>query len=156
MQITHLMGAHIREVYEGNNWTGVSIADVINDVNWQQAQQKTIGSPNTIASLLHHLYYWNGIIQQRMNGENPSVPETNGFDVGEFNSESDWGILKEKTQQSFMQLAEAVKNFPEEKLSETYATGKSAYYKNFQGIVEHAHYHLGQMVIIKNLLQQVP
>src|SRR6478735_6069121 len=136
MQITHLMAAHIREVYEGNNWTGVSIADVINDVNWQQAQQKTIGSPNTIASLLHHLYYWNGIIQQRMNGENPSVPETNGFNVGEFNSESDWGILKEKTQQSFMQLAEAVKNFPD--------------------IVEHAHYHLGQMVIIKNLLQQVP
>ena len=156
MKTTHLIAAHIREAYEGNNWTGVSIADIVNTINWQQAQQKTIGSPNTIAGLLHHIYYWNGIMQQRLHGEDPFVPATNGFDVDEFSSESDWDILKEQTHRSFIELAEAVKNFPEEKLNETYAEGKSDYYKNFQGIVEHAHYHLGQMAIIKNLLQQVP
>ena len=155
MQITYLIAAHIREVYEGNNWTSVSIVDIVNGVNWLQAQQKTIGSPNTIAALLHHIYYWNGIMQQRLNGEDPFVPETNGFDVDEFNSEKDWDVLKEKTHRSFIELAEGVKNFPEEKLSETYAEGKSSYYKNFQGLVEHAHYHLGQIAIIKNLLQQV-
>jgi len=152
MNISNLIAAHILEVYERHNWTDVNISNVIKGTSWQQAQQKTAGSPNTIASLLHHLYYWNGIVLQRLYGKNPFVPDANGFDVGELNNESDWNALKEKTRRSFIELSEAVNSFPEEKLTETYAEGRSSYYKNFQGIVEHAHYHLGQMVIIKKLL----
>jgi uncharacterized damage-inducible protein DinB len=152
MSIPHLIAQHITEVYEGDNWTGVSITDAIKDVNWQQAQQKTIASSNTVAALLHHIYYWNGIMMQRVNGINPSIPDTNGFDVDELKNENDWNDLKEKTHQSFIALANAVKNFPEEKLDEISPTGRSSYYKNLQGIVEHAHYHLGQIVIIKKLL----
>jgi len=152
MRILHLIAQHILEVYEGNNWTDVNIAGTIEDVSCQQAQQKTVASQNTIAALLHHLYYWNGIMMQRANGENPSIPAANGFDVDELKNENDWNDLKEKTHQSFIELANAVTNFPEEKLNETSPTGRSSYYKNFQGIVEHAHYHLGQMVMIKRLL----
>ncbi len=152
MKITRLIAQHMKEIYEGNNWTDVSIIETIKNVSWQQAQQKTIGSANSIASLLHHMFYWNGIMMQRLKGSNPSVPETNGFSVGEFNNENDWQKLKEKTHESFIQLASMIEHFPEEKLEETYAEGKSTYYKNFQGIVEHAHYHLGQMVIIKKLI----
>lgn len=154
MQITDIIAAHIKECFEGENWTGVNIADTLKDVNRQQAQQHTSASQNTIASLLYHLYYWNGIIMQRINGNNPSIPDSNGFDVSELKNENEWIELKEKTHQSFIQLANAVENFPEEKLNETYAAGKSSYYKNFQGIVEHAHYHLGQMVMLKKLIKQ--
>ncbi|HEY2727220.1 MAG TPA: DinB family protein [Parafilimonas sp.] len=153
MKITSLIAQHIKEVYEGNNWTDVNIAETIKDLSYQQAQQQTAASKNTIAALLHHLYYWNGIIMQRSKEINPFIPETNGFDVDEFKNENDWQRLKEKTHESFIQLTALVENFPEEKLEETYAEGKSSYYKNFQGIVEHAHYHLGQMVILKKLLK---
>jgi uncharacterized damage-inducible protein DinB len=153
MKIINLIAEHIKQVYEGDNWTSISIAETVNDVSWQQAQQHTAASPNTIASILHHLYYWNGILMQRLEGNNPSIPEANGFDAGELNDETDWNELKEITHQSFIQLADAVKNFPEEKLKVTYAEGKSSFYKNMQGVVEHAHYHLGQIVIIKKLLQ---
>ena len=155
MQLTHLLAQHIKDVYEGNNWTDVNISQTLQNINWKQAQQQTEASPNTIASLLHHVYYWNGILMQRIKGEDPNVPEENGYDVPFINNEDEWNVLKEKAHQSFIQLAEAVKNFPEEKLSETYAAGKSSYYKNFQGIVEHAHYHLGQIVILKNLISAI-
>jgi len=148
-----LLVENILQVYEGNNWTDVNINDTIKDITYEQAQQKTAASSNTIASLLHHLYYWNGIIMQRLEGENPSIPEANGFDVEKLNNENDWDILKEKTHQSFIQLTVAVSKFPEEKLYDTYAEGRSSYFKNLHGIVEHAHYHLGQMVILKNLIR---
>jgi uncharacterized damage-inducible protein DinB len=153
MKITHEIAAHIRDCFDGENWTDVNICDTLKDVSWQQAQQHTPASQNTIASLLHHIYYWNGIMMQRIEGINPSVPDSNGFNIGELKNENDWNALKEKTQQSFKQLANAVENFPEEKLFETSPAGRSSYYKNFQGIVEHAHYHLGQIVILKKLLQ---
>jgi uncharacterized damage-inducible protein DinB len=154
MKITDKIATHIRDCFDGENWTSVNISDTLKDVDWQQAQQRTTASQNTIDSLLHHLYYWNGIMMERIKGINPSVPDLNGFDAGELKNENDWNDLKEKTHQSFIQLADAVKNFPEEKLFETSPTGKSSYYKNFHGIVEHAHYHLGQIVILKKLIKQ--
>jgi uncharacterized damage-inducible protein DinB len=154
MNITNVIATHIRDCFDGENWTGVNVAYTLADVSFLEAQQRTAVSQNTIASLLHHLYYWNGIMMQRIKGINPSVPDSNGFDVDELKNENDWNGLKEKAHQSFLQLADAVKNFPEEKLFETSPTGKSSYYKNFQGIVEHAHYHLGQIVILKKLIKQ--
>ncbi len=156
MTITNLIAQHLKEVYEGNNWTDVSIEATIKDIDWKQAQQQTEASPNTIGSLLHHLYYWNGIIMQRMKGETPVIPEENGYDVPYLNNEAEWSTLKEKAHQSFVTLAEAIKNFPEEKLADNYAPSiSSTYYRNFQGIIEHAHYHLGQIVILKNLIANV-
>ena len=153
MKITDEIAGHITDCFDGENWTGVNISDTLKNINWQEAQQRTAGSTNTIASLLNHLHYWNGIILHRSKGENPTVPDSNGFDVDELKNENDWNDLKEKARKSFIQLADAVKNFPEEKLKDTYAEGKSSYYKNFQGIVEHAHYHLGQIVILKKLIK---
>lgn len=153
MNITDFIAGQLAEVYNGNNWTDVSIADTIKDITWQEAQQKTDASSNTIASLLHHLYYWNGILMQRIKGDDPSIPEVNGYDVEELKNENDWDELKNKTHASFMQLADAIKKFSEEKLEETYAEGKSSYHKNFQGIVEHAYYHLGQVVILKKIIK---
>jgi uncharacterized damage-inducible protein DinB len=156
MIITTLIAQHLRQVYEGDNWTDVSIKATIKDIDWKQAQQQTEASPNTIASLLHHLLYWNGIIMQRMKGETPLIPEENGYDVPFLRNEEEWNALKEKTHQSFIGLAAAIKNFPEEKLQDTYSPSiPSTYYRNFQGVVEHAHYHLGQIVILKNLITEV-
>ncbi|HVX25109.1 MAG TPA: DinB family protein [Parafilimonas sp.] len=152
MNILNAIAMHVTDVYDGENWTDVNIANTLSDVTWRQAQQQTAASKNTIASLLHHLYYWNGVMMERIKGNNPSVPNSNGFNVDVLKDENDWSELKEKTRVSFVQLADAVKNFPAEKLFETSPTGRSSYYKNFQGMVEHAHYHLGQMVIIKKLL----
>ena len=152
MRITDAIANHIKECFEGENWTDVNITGTIKDITWQQAQRQTAASQNTIASLLHHLYYWNGIMLQRIKAINPSVPDANGFNVNELKNENDWNNLKDKTHQSFIQLADAVKSFSEERLFETSSTGKSSYYKNFQGIVEHAHYHLGQIVMLKKLL----
>jgi uncharacterized damage-inducible protein DinB len=156
MIITSLIAQHLKEVYEGNNWTDVCIEATIKDIDWKQAQQQTEASPNTIASLLHHLLYWNGIIMQRMKGEAPIIPEENGYDVPFLKNEEEWNVLKEKTHQSFTELAAAIKNFPEEKLMDNYSPSvQSTYYRNFQGITEHAHYHLGQIVILKNLITEV-
>ena len=153
MIITHLIAAHIRKVYEGSNWTEVSIAGAISNISFQQARQLTAASPNTIASILHHLSYWNEIMRQRMQNNNPEITADNGFYIEALKNEDDWQALKQEAHQSFIQLADAVLHFPDELLDTTYTTGKSTYYKNLQGIAEHAHYHLGQMVIIKNLLQ---
>lgn len=143
----------IISVYEGNNWTSVCIAETIADITLNEAIMKTPASPNTIASLLNHLMYWNEIIMLRMKGEEPVIPDSNGFDVRLLNNDEDWQQLIHDVHQSFIELADEVRAFPEEKLLDETNNGISTFQENFHGIAEHAYYHLGQIVILKHLVK---
>lgn len=48
-------------------------------------------------------------------------------------------------------FATDLERFPENKLWDDFSEGKYGnYFRNIQGIIEHTHYHLGQIVFIKN------
>jgi hypothetical protein len=48
-----------------------------------------------------------------------------------------------------------IEQLPEGKLGETFFDEKYGnYYRNLHGVIEHTHYHLGQIVLIKKILLQ--
>lgn len=154
MKMTHLIANNIAKVFQGDNWTEVSVRDTLQDITKDEAVMQTSASRNTIAALTHHLYYWNHFIMQRMQGIEPPATEANGFDVPELKTEESWQELINLTRESFIALSEATKNFPEERLNEKTPNGKSTFYQNLNGIAEHAYYHLGQIVMLKHLVKR--
>jgi len=154
MKITELLAENLLNVLEGGNWTEVSILDVLSDVSYLEANTTTPASQNTIASLVHHLMYWNGVIVQRIQNRNPEIPAVNGYDVEPPTSEKDWQLLVEQVKHSFAELADAIKQFQPERLNEPTNFGQSTFSKNLFGIVEHAYYHLGQIVILKKFVKR--
>jgi hypothetical protein len=59
----------------------------------------------------------------------------------------------EKTWSDAEKFAALVENMPDSKLAETFVNKKyGTYYRNLHGIIEHTHYHLGQIVLIKKIL----
>jgi uncharacterized damage-inducible protein DinB len=153
MKLTELIAQHLIEAHEGNNWTDVSIKDAIADIGYKEATTETNASHNTIAGLVHHLSFYNDVVTKRLFGNIPVIGESNGFDVPAIVSEEDWKKLKDRNIKSAAELAAAVRAFPENKLFELTVTGTSTHYKMLHGIVEHAHYHLGQIVLLKNLIR---
>ena len=153
MNITELIAQHLIEVHEGENWTEVNMKDTLADVDHREAMQVTEASENTIASLLHHITYYNDVVMQRLSGINPAINESNGFDVVAITNEDDWIRLKELNLQSAQQLAGKIRELPEEILLDITVTGRSTYYKTLHGLIEHAHYHLGQIVLLKKLVR---
>ena len=154
MKIAALIAQHIIEVHEGGNWTEVNIKDTLADVSYKEASLVTKASYNTIAALVHHLSFYNEVVLKRIMGINPRINETNGFDVPAIRNEQEWEQLKKRNLESAYQLADAVKGLPEERLFELTVTGHSTHYKALHGIAEHAHYHLGQIVLLKKLIRQ--
>lgn len=154
MKLTDYIAQHIIDVHEGENWTEVTIKDVLTDVNYKEAITVTNASPNTIASMLYHVSFYNDVIKQRLAGINPSINSANGFDMPPITNEEQWQQLKQRNLESARQVADAAKNFPEEKLFDVTVTGHSTHYRNLHGIAEHAHYHLGQMGLLKNLIRK--
>jgi hypothetical protein len=50
-------------------------------------------------------------------------------------------------------FANLIEQMPENMLWEDFFEGKYGnYYRNLHGIIEHAHYHLGQIVLIKKMI----
>lgn len=151
MKITELIAQHIIEAFEGGNWTEVSLRDVLENVDYREATTVTKASYNTIAALLHHLNFYNDVVSMRLMGIDPIIDEINGFNVPSIKSEEEWQQLKEAAYASAHNLADKIRKFPEERLKEQTVPGLSTYYKTLHGIAEHAHYHIGQMFLIKRL-----
>jgi uncharacterized damage-inducible protein DinB len=147
------LAKHFRHFHFGGNWTSVNLKDTLSDVSWQQANTK-VHNLNTIAALVFHINYYVGAIIKVLQGEPLTASDKFSFDIGPIQSQQDWEELLHKTYTDAETFARLVEQLPDSQLSETFADEKYGnYYRNIVGVIEHSHYHLGQIVIIKKLLQ---
>lgn len=151
MKIASLVAEHIAGVVHGN-WTEIYLDDVIADVTYAEALKVVPGAGYTIAALLYHIAFYNNIVLQRLQGGHPDIDGSNGFDV-HINSAEEWLILKQNSLSAFKQLAAYVETMPVEQLWQTTGTKAHTFYKSLHGIAEHAHYHMGQIVLLKKLVR---
>jgi hypothetical protein len=153
MNIPETIAQHVLDVHEGNNWTEVDLTQTLRDVTLAEATTLTPASPNTIASLVRHLTFWNRVMARRAQGQATEIPDANGFDGPSLHSEADWQALLAELWQSARELAASIRRVPVEQLAEPILPAYSSVYKNLHGTAEHLHYHLGQLVILKNLVR---
>jgi hypothetical protein len=67
----------------------------------------------------------------------------------------DWEKMLEKTFTDAEKFAALLETLPAEKLEENFVEEKyGSYYRNMHGIIEHTHYHMGQIVILKKMIQE--
>lgn len=154
MNLTAFIARQIREVHFGGNWTDVNLQDTLKGITWQQAVAK-IDHLNTIAALVYHINYFTVAVTKVLEGGPLTSSDKYSFDVPPIQSEADWENLTSKNWADAERLAELVEKFDAEKLEDDFTDKKyESYYKNLQGIIEHAHYHLGQIVLFKKLISE--
>jgi hypothetical protein len=154
MKVTEQIANHFREIHFGGNWTEVNLKDSLADINWQQATTK-VYTLNTIAALVYHSNYYVSAVLKVLVGEPLYANDKNSFDHPPIQSQEDWEKLLNKTWDDAESFASQVEQLPESKLWETFRLEKYGnYYRNIHGIIEHTHYHLGQIVLIKKILTQ--
>lgn len=154
---THL-AKHIRDVHSGGNWTTSNLKDNLAGLTWQQATTQ-VHSFNTIATLVYHINYYISAVLKVLEGAPLHASDKLSFDLPPIRSQEDWENLKNKTFTEAQQFAHLVEQLPEPALWEDFTDGKYGnYYRNIQGIIEHTHYHLGQIALIKKIVleQELP
>jgi uncharacterized damage-inducible protein DinB len=154
MNLPFQIAKHFREVYFGGNWTSSNLKDNLADVDWQQATTQ-VYSLNTIATLVFHINYYVTAILKVLQGELLDAHDKYSFTHPPISSQLAWEEMLDKTWADAKKLADLIEKLSESKLWETMADEKYGnYYRNFHGIIEHTHYHLGQIVSIKKILSQ--
>lgn len=152
MSINKEVAKQLRQVHFGGNWTSVNLKETLTDVHWQQATQKVLNF-NTIAVLVFHMNYYIDAVMKVLQGEPLTAKDKYSFDHRPIESAADWESMKEKLWKDAEAFALLIENLPDNKLQDIFIDEKYGnYYRNLSGIIEHCHYHLGQIVIIKKLL----
>lgn len=154
MNLSSNIARHFQEVYFGGNWTSSSLKETLADVSWQEATT-SIESCNTIATLVFHIHYFVSVTSKVLQGHPLDGNDKLSFDHPPIKSEEDW---KKFTEQCFREgeaFSQLITQLPETNIWENLADEKyGTYYRNLQGIIEHTHYHLGQIALLKNILRQ--
>ncbi len=152
MKSTGQIAKQFRDVHFGGNWTAVNLKEVLADINWKQAATR-VDSLNTIAALVYHMNYYVAAIIKVLQGGPLDAHDKFSFDHPPVLSQEDWEILLDKTWTDATEFARLVEQLPDGTLWEDFSEKKyGSYYRNLHGVIEHIHYHLGQIVLIKKML----
>ena len=152
MKLTNQIAKHLREVHFGGNWTASNLKDGLRDVTWQQVTT-SVDSFHTIAELVYHMNYFVTATLKVLRGGPLDAKEKLSFDHPPIASREDWDGLLEQTWTDVEELATAIEQMPESQLWEPFVDEKyGTYYRCLHGPIEHCHYHLGQIALIKTML----
>ena len=153
MKLTSLLAKHLRDVHFGGNWTSVNMKDTLAGVTWKQANTQ-IYTLNTIVKLVFHIHYYIHVVSEVLSGKPFNAHDQFAFASPPIDSEEDWHDFLDTIWSETEVFAKQIEQLPDSKLDEVFQQEKyGTYYRNIQGIIEHTHYHLGQIMLIKKLLQ---
>jgi hypothetical protein len=154
MSVSKQLAKHLRDVHFGGNWSTVDLKTVLSDVTLEQAKTQ-VHSLNSIFSITFHMDYYLDVLirvleEHVLDGKDElswisEAPET----------QEEWEGFQKRIWEKAEKAALLIEQLPDEKLTENFVDPKyGTNYRNIAGIVEHVHYHLGQIVIIKKLVME--
>ncbi len=155
MNLSEQIAKHLREVYFGGNWTGSNLKDNLAGINWQQAT-KQVYSCNSIATLVYHINYYVVAQIKVFQGLPLDAHDKFSFDLPPITSQEGWDKLMTKELNDGETLIRFISEMPDTVLEDSFANEKYGnYFRNLHGMIEHTHYHLGQIAILRKIIIQV-
>ncbi|WP_419869173.1 DUF1572 domain-containing protein [Chryseobacterium sp. CT-SW4] len=153
MSSTLQLAKRFREILLDGDWiANTNFKEQLSDVIWKQATEK-IGSLNTIAMLTFHIHYYIAGIVNVLEGGELEIRDQYSFDLPPVESQEQWERLLNQLWNDAEKFAYLLEQMPEFRLDEIFTDEKyGTYRRNIDGMIEHSYYHLGQISLIKKLL----
>ncbi len=142
----------ILEVYIDGKWiANTNYKEQLQSLTWEQAIFK-INNLNSIAELTYHInYYLNGILTA-FEKDKLEIQDKYSFAMPSISSALEWNNLSDKLLANAEALSVKVAAFDDDKLQEVFFDEKyGSYERNIEALLEHSYYHLGQIVLLRNL-----
>ena len=150
---TQLLAKQIQDAFFGGNWAGVAVEPVLSQVTIAEAVSP-VTDGNTIAVLTYHIFYYAEAILDVLEGKPLSSKDELSFNVPPIASEKEWRLFLEQRFEQVRKLIPLVEQLPDTLLESDFSDSKyGTYFRNLSGFVEHTHYHLGQIVLLKKQLE---
>lgn len=154
MSLPQHLAKHFKGILFGGNWSDSNYKDQLAEVDWKMATAK-VADCNTIAQLVYHATYYLPHIANVLEGGALEARDKYSWETPVIQSEADWQALLDTVWADAERLIALTGKLSEDKIWADFADPKYGnYFSNLNGIIEHLHYHLGQIALLKKLLLQ--
>jgi uncharacterized damage-inducible protein DinB len=139
----------------GDAWYGDSLRKILDKITAREAKARPIANVHTIWELVVHVDAWVkfclGAVQGTPIPAWSTMPkELDWPPVGE-TSEKAWQEAVSSFFSSHLKLVEALKTLSDDRLETTVPGRSYNFYHLFQGMIQHAVYHGGQIALLKKV-----
>lgn len=141
------------DLYNGSPWIDVNFTDTLNEITAKEAATKPFPHFNSIWEIVNHVISWRETLLKRIQGEEIESPEDNYFSYIPDRTESAWEKTKEHFKASQQQWTKALKKMKKKDLDEMDIAGKYSVFDLVNGIIQHDAYHLGQIRLLRKMVQ---
>jgi len=148
------IAARVQEVLLDGRWiANTNVQNEISQITWQESIQK-VYELNSIASLTFHLnYYLNGLLHAFETGK-IEMHDKYSFDLPLIDEQKDWDSLVNSFLNNARLFIRKIEEFNDDFLDQYFIDKKyGTNLRNIEGVIEHSYYHLGQIVLIRKLIQ---
>ena len=145
----------LREVLLNGHWiANTNYNAQLQSIDWKLAIQK-VGNLNSIAALTYHInYYLEGLLNAFENGK-LEISDKFSFDLPPITSQTEWNNLVAEFLNNSEKFAKAIERMEDNKFDQPFVDEKyGTYLRNIEGVIEHSYYHLGQISLIKKMIEQ--
>ena len=153
MQLSQEIAKQFRQAYFGKNWSEVCLKELLLDIDLNEATSQ-VHSFNTISELVYHINYYVAEVTKVLEKKPFEAKDKNSFNVPPLHTELEWQQMVIKTLNDGEKFANLIGKMPDEDLWKDMSKKEyGSNLKNFQGILEHFYYHMGQISLIKKILK---
>lgn len=144
----------LKEIILNGTWiANTNYKHQLDTTSWEKAVEK-LPNFNSIAMLTFHIqYYISGILHYFETG-NLEIKDQYSFDLPNISTKEDWKNLKNQLYQNTEKLATIIENLTKKELQNIFVKPEyGTVQRNIDAMIEHSYYHLGQIVILKKMLE---
>lgn len=147
------LASRLKEVLLDGTWiANTNYKAQITSVNWQQATQK-VGDLNTVAGLTYHINYYLSGLLSAFETRKLEISDKYSFDLPPISSQASWDKLVSDFLNNAQQFVNWVEQMDDSVLDQPFIDERyGTLLRNIEGVIEHSYYHLGQISLIKKMI----
>ncbi len=152
MKSTEILAKELQALQQGKSWLGYNALEILDGIDYQKAQFAAFPGGNSIWQIVNHISHWREVVIEQLEKGEWLGKEVTGMDAPDKPTEAGWSQTLERFQQAFEKLRETMLSIPEEKLVQK--IGKVKPGQLMFGIIQHDAFHLGQIMLLKRMLEE--
>ena len=154
--VSSALANNLRAVFFGGNWSVSDMQSALEDTPWTLAVANN-GNANSIADLVMHIGYYLRPAREVLEGKPLVGKDADSFKTPSITSQAEWDSFVRQTMEAAEALAVVIERQDDDSLFKNFhGTTYGTVFRNLMGVIEHTHYHLGQIVLLKKMAAVAP
>lgn len=138
----------------GDNWSEVNFIHTLDEIDHNMANEKLPLFSNTIHQIAHHLLATEQLVIGRLKGKDYKLTREEDWVPTAKLEQLRWSETKKAIRLSKIGLIKELQKLMDSCLDTPILENHATFYVTIQGHLQHSYYHIGQISIIKKIIER--